>query len=158
MGLSLSSFAVTDSDIASNIGKVALVHTSLKQDWNGIPQLLLTQSVSRKTTRFLKEEINRERPDGGDYSFPSGHTARAFSAAWYIHNRYGIKESWPYLAASVWVAERRVDKKRHYVSDVVGSAVLTYGVSRVFTSKPDEGPIIGIWYQDGVQLSFITKF
>ena len=37
-------------------------------------------------TYFLKITINRERPSGGGWSFPSGHTASAFSGAMFINN------------------------------------------------------------------------
>ena len=35
-------------------------------------------------TYTLKLSINKERPDGGDYSFPSGHTSVAFASAGFI--------------------------------------------------------------------------
>ena len=37
----------------------------------------------------LKVTFNRERPNGEDYSFPSGHTASAFSTAGVVSRRYG---------------------------------------------------------------------
>lgn len=157
--LTTTSHALTDSDVAGNIGKVALVHTVVMKDWNGLPQLGLTQTVARNATRYIKENVDKTRPDGSsENSFPSGHTARSFSAAWYIHHRYGFKHSWPYLAASTWVAQQRVEQKRHYAEDVIASAVLTYGVSRVFVSDKESAPIIGVWYDDGVQVSIIKRF
>ena len=39
-------------------------------------------------------------------SFPSAHAARAFYPAWYIHQRYGFKQSIPYLAAATYVVNR----------------------------------------------------
>ena len=157
--VSTSAQAITDSDVASNIGKVAAVHTVLMKDYNGLPQLVLTQSASRNLTAYLKDNIDKRRPDGSNLdSFPSGHAARSFSAAWYIHHRYGIKHSWPYLAASTWVSQQRVEKERHAVEDVAASMFLTYGVSKLFTSKQGEAPIIGVWYDDGPHLSIIKRF
>jgi len=43
----------------------------------------------------LKNTTNVQRPDGSSYnSFPSGHTARAFVAATFLHKEYGSKSIW----------------------------------------------------------------
>jgi len=53
-------------------------------------------------TQGLKFGIGRERPDGGDHSFPSGHTSASFTFASVIAEFYGVKGGIPaYLLASL---------------------------------------------------------
>jgi membrane-associated phospholipid phosphatase len=55
----------------------------------------------------VKRTVDRERPDGGGLSFPSGHT----SGASYLHYRYGWKYGLPtYLAEAAvgWVTQARM--------------------------------------------------
>lgn len=76
-------------------------------------------------------------PDGSDTkSFPSGHTASAFSGAFYIHSRYknttqGIIA---YTLAS-FVAYSRAYAKKHYISDVVAGALISYAFDKYFVNK-----------------------
>ena len=41
-------------------------------------ELLRAQLINAGLTHGVKFIVNRERPDGGSYSFPSGHTGVAF--------------------------------------------------------------------------------
>ena len=42
----------------------------------------------------LKRITNVERPDGSRFSFPSGHTALAFSGAEFLFQEYKDKSIW----------------------------------------------------------------
>src|SRR3989344_4784075 len=68
-----------------------LFFTALHKDGKGAQQLLESTVVSVAVTHSLKHMINSERPNGGSYSFPSGHTAFAFTGSTFIHERYGWK-------------------------------------------------------------------
>lgn len=75
----------------------------------------------------LKYSINRRRPDGSNASFPSGHTATAFTGATLLAHEYGHRSIWipvaGYTLASA-TGVMRVLNNRHYLSDVVvGAAV-----------------------------------
>ena len=75
-------------------------------------------------TIALKAAVQRTRPDGGPYSFPSGHAAAAFSIAPVLAARFGIYAAVPaYLLAGV-TAFGRVEEREHYPSDVVFGATL----------------------------------
>lgn len=68
------------------------------------------------------------RPDGSDFlSFPSGHTATAFTAACLLYKEYGNKSAWigvaAFLPAIVTGLSRQLNN-RHWLSDVVGGAVI----------------------------------
>ena len=75
----------------------------------------------------LKYTVNRTRPNGANASFPSGHTATAFTGATLLAHEYGHKSVWiPIAGYTVATAAgvMRVLNNRHYVSDViVGAAV-----------------------------------
>ena len=75
----------------------------------------------------LKYSINRTRPNGDNASFPSGHTATAFTGATLLAHEYGSRSVWiPIAGYSVATASgvMRILNNRHYVSDVVvGAAV-----------------------------------
>lgn len=68
------------------------------------------------------------RPDGSDFlSFPSGHTATAFTSACLLYKEYGPKSSWigvaAFLPAFITGLIRQLNN-RHWLSDVVGGAVI----------------------------------
>ena len=56
----------------------------------------------------LKRITNKERPNGGDYSFPSGHTSAAFTGAGFIEKRYGLKVGIPAYILASYVGWSRV--------------------------------------------------
>ena len=68
----------------------------------------------------------------GHGSFPSGHTAAAFSVATVLSRRYPKHRWLPYVAYSLAgvVAFSRVSLTSHFPSDVVMGAALGYTVSR----------------------------
>lgn len=84
--------------------------------------------ISFATINGLKALTKKMRPDGSKRnSFPSAHTATAFSGATSLAIEYGKNNPWiPYAAYGVaaGVGALRVVHNKHYVSDVlVGAAV-----------------------------------
>ena len=67
-------------------GIAALISVARK-DYRGVLQLGVGTAATAGTVQGLKFGLNTERPDGGDRSSPSGHTAGAFSGASYLHYR-----------------------------------------------------------------------
>lgn len=95
--------------------------------WRGDRQgaLQLTRSfvVTVAATELLKRNTGVERPDHtNDESFPSGHAARAFAAATYVHRRHGLESALPLYAGALYVGYTRVQSGRHRWADVVGAA------------------------------------
>jgi membrane-associated phospholipid phosphatase len=76
-------------------------------------------------TYQLKHWTNVKRPDGKNYSFPSGHTSKAFMFAHFMHKEYGEMSPWfsvsAYACAST-VGILRTAKDTHWISDVVAGA------------------------------------
>ena len=119
-----------------------------KHKW---PQLLLTAAASyiftAGVTQGLKLTVHECRPDESNAnSFPSGHTAMAFSGATVLRYEYGEVSPWITLAGysvATFVAVDRVAKKRHHWYDVAAGAAIgvaateaSYWLSeRLFQSK-----------------------
>lgn len=85
------------------------------------------QILNLGTVYILKKAINETRPDGTQYSFPSGHTANAFAGATLLAIEYGQNHKWvPYAAYAVagGVGVMRMVKNKHYISDVLFGAGL----------------------------------
>lgn len=99
-----------------------------KEKHNWLDQFFLiglAEGLNAGMTRTVKHLVNEKRPDGGAYSFPSGHTANAFLGAHMAYKEF--KDSNPWLAYSgyalaTFVAGSRLHNNRHWVADVVAGA------------------------------------
>ncbi len=120
---------------AIGIPVAAGVITLKERDKNGLFQLTETGFVALAATTALKYGVNSTRPNGGDRSFPSGHTAMAFAGAGYLHARYGWQTALPFqiLAASVGFA--RVQTRDHHWYDVVAGAAIGEGSAFLLTRR-----------------------
>jgi hypothetical protein len=130
------------------------------QDYEGVVQLtegFLTQTA---LVQAMKYGFNRQRPYGGSRSFPSGHTASAFSGASYIHFRYGDKFAIPVYALAAAVGIARVHGNYHFMDDVVAGASIAVLSNLLYST---DYPGIGArftphWGRDGFGLSFTYQF
>ena len=92
-------------------------------DRRGAWQFAQSFGVTLLATEALKRTTGVERPDhSNDQSFPSGHAARAFAAATYVHRRHGFDSAWPLYAMATYVGYTRVQSGRHRWADVAGAA------------------------------------
>ena len=73
---------------------------------------------------ILKFAVHRTRPNGGAYSFPSGHTATAFCVAPVLARRFGLAAAIPAYALGATTALGRMEDRKHYLSDVIFGAGL----------------------------------
>jgi hypothetical protein len=82
-----------------------------------------------------KLAVHRTRPDGGPWSFPSGHTAAAFAVAPVLAKHFGSAALAPAYALAVGTALGRLEDKKHFLSDVtVGAAIgLSVGLAVTHT-------------------------
>ena len=107
-------------------------------------RFMKTMGTSFIVTHGLKILINKERPNGGDYSFPSGHTSAAFTGAAFIDKRYGYKVGVPaYLLAS-FVGWSRVNANKHDYWDVLGGIIIGYGSAYIFAKPINKKVELGI--------------
>jgi membrane-associated phospholipid phosphatase len=85
--------------------------------------LLTIASIS-----LLKRTFNDQRPDGKGYqSFPSGHTAIAFTGAAILAKEYGKRYpwiKWTGYGVATLVGLSRIANNRHWGSDVIAGAAV----------------------------------
>ena len=82
-------------------------------------------------TSVVKVAVGRERPNREDTrSFPSGHASNAFTLATVVERHYGWKAGLPAYALASAVAVSRLQRNKHYLSDVMAGATLGYIVGR----------------------------
>ncbi|MEH0156986.1 phosphatase PAP2 family protein [Limibacter armeniacum] len=85
----------------------------------------LSYAMASPIVDLLKNKTNVQRPGGGDNSFPSWHTTRAFIAATFLHKEYGHRSPWysvaGYTVATTTGALRSLNNA-HWISDVLVGA------------------------------------
>ncbi len=109
-------------------GWVFVCDVFAKEKHNFVDQiflLTLAEGFNAGMVHGLKNTVKETRPDGGPYSFPSGHTANAFLGAHLAYKEF--KDSAPVLAYSgyamaTFVGALRIYNNRHWASDVLAGA------------------------------------
>ena len=86
--------------------------------------LVDAQIVSGVITQSIKAAAHRTRPNGGNHSFPSGHTSATFATAAVIQQHYGWKAGAPLYALGAYVSVSRMVDNKHWASDVVFGAAI----------------------------------
>ncbi|MGJ1412751.1 phosphatase PAP2 family protein [Sphingobacterium thalpophilum] len=85
-----------------------------------------SQLISSAFVLPLKHIVKEERPDGSNkLSFPSGHTATAFSSAQFMFREYKDTNFWLSISGysfAVFTGAYRTINDKHWVSDVVAGA------------------------------------
>ena len=97
--------------------------------------------VNGAYTSILKYSVQRTRPDGSNnLSFPSGHTSTAFSLAAVANHHYGWKVGVPAYVLASGIGLSRIEKDKHYLSDVLAGATLGIIVGRTVGRLDGERP------------------
>lgn len=128
-----------DWDNISNVGALSLVGAALftptaKGDWEGLGQAALSVGSAGALAEVLKQTFPEQRPDhSDDKSFPSGHTALAFSSATTLHRRYGWQAGLPAYAVATLTGVGRERSNEHHWYDVVAGAALGTASGWLFT-------------------------
>ncbi|WP_428775291.1 phosphatase PAP2 family protein [Vibrio sp.] len=123
----------------------------LHDDFEGAKQLTLSGLVTQGIVEVTKDTVGRYRPNsdiaGGSYkSFPSGHSAGAFSGAAFLQSRYGSAWGIPAYLGATFVAASRVHGRRHYTDDVLAGAGIAFLINQYFVSPySNEGISGGIY-------------
>ncbi|MDR1071921.1 MAG: phosphatase PAP2 family protein [Rickettsiales bacterium] len=128
-----------------------------ERDWEGAKQFAYGFAATEVGVYGLKAVVRERRPDGSNnHSFPSGHTAAAFSGAAFIHKRYGLKRAAvPYLMAA-FTGYSRITADKHYLHDVLAGAAIG-GLLSWFIAGEYDGLQISAGPQS-VKIGFKTKF
>ncbi len=130
-----------------DVGQIAIpvaagLISGWRKDTDGLIQLGTSSLVTFGIVQGLKYTIDRERPNGGGLSFPSGHTSAAFSGASYLHYRYGWQYGTPAYLAAVVVGYSRVAADEHFVEDVIAGAAIANIMAFILTDSIDENVVI----------------
>lgn len=138
-GFSSYSHASSSFEQYGDIGQFAIPAIAAGISWyqdddEGLKQFGYSILSTTATVAVLKNTIDATRPNGGNKSFPSGHTAWAFSGASYLQVRYGWNYGLPAYVAAGAVGWSRVQSDNHYWRDVIAGAAIATGFSYLFTS------------------------
>lgn len=98
-----------------------------KNRWQVLTADALAAIMMATIVNGLKYSINRTRPNGDNASFPSGHTATAFTGATLLAHEYANRSIWIPIAGytvATTTGVMRVLNNRHYVSDVIVGAAI----------------------------------
>ena len=97
--------------------------------------------VNGAYTSILKYSVQRTRPDGSNnLSFPSGHTSTAFSLAAVANQHYGWRIGVPAYVLASGIGLSRIEKDKHYLSDVLAGATIGIIVGRTVARLDAERP------------------
>jgi len=131
-------FPVAASAASYGLGKI--IHSKRLQKFGS--DLIQAQAVNGVMTLVMKAGINRTRPDGSPYSYPSGHTSSAFTTAGVVYSDFGPGLGIPAFAAAGYVGLSRLQEGKHYFSDIVAGGILgTYISLKLAHRKKNNGGI-----------------
>ncbi len=112
-----------------------------KSHWfNQTKYLLIANLISSSITYSLKIITQKERPNGGVHSFPSGHTTLAFTNAGVLYNEF--HNTAPVLAYSGYAfaattGSFRMINNAHWMSDVlIGAGIGMLSAELVYYFEP----------------------
>jgi len=116
-----------------------LAGTFIADDPEGRYQWLKAVGGTVATVHVWKIAADKTRPDAvGERSFPSGHTAGAFSGAAFIDSRYGHWWGIPAYLCAIATGYSRVNADAHFWNDVVAGASTAMMFNWYFTSPYSE--------------------
>ena len=95
--------------------------------------LIRSQTINAVLTQGIKLAVRRQRPDGGDFSFPSGHSSAVFTTATVLERHFGWRVGVPAYAVAMFVGGSRLQENRHYPSDVLFGAAIGIVAGRTAT-------------------------
>lgn len=127
------------SQLAAALGTYAIGHVTRQPRVAAIgADLIQSQILAQTMTAAIKMSVGRTRPDGTQYSFPSGHSSVTFATATVLQRNLGWKVGVPAYGLATYVAASRIQDKRHFLSDVtVGAAIGIVAGRSVTVGKGD---------------------
>jgi membrane-associated phospholipid phosphatase len=115
---------------------VLITDKSLLTIWGGV--VVATFVAAHALKRMFNNTKLGERPNGGENSFPSGHTAGAFAGAAFIHFMLALPIPWVILAYALaaLTGYSRIISRNHWPRDVIAGAMVaiatTYTINMIF--------------------------
>lgn len=131
---------------------------SLHKTPEALKQLAQSAALNYYTTVTLKYWVNKERPNGGRFSFPSGHTSSSFMAATFLMDQYGWKVGLPSYVLASYVGYTRIHAHKHDIWDVMAGAALGTVSSLLFSEQIKKRKISANWTPHLKSFSFSYQF
>ena len=123
----------------------ALATTYWRDDREGRWQFFESLGTTVVATEALKKAFNStswgRRPNGGENSFPSGHTSSTCGAGFFLQRRYGWALGAPALGVAAFTGYTRVDERAHHWRDVIAGCALAWGSARYFVDRQRSGQL-----------------
>ncbi|NNF05713.1 MAG: phosphatase PAP2 family protein [Candidatus Eisenbacteria bacterium] len=113
------------------LGNIQSDETMIKTSQDLAQGLMIMAGVVGAT----KVAVGRSRPNGGSHSFPSGHTATAFTTAAILNKRMGKEVGIPAYVLATFTGLGRMEDKKHYLSDVIAGAALGIAISNLVVGE-----------------------
>jgi membrane-associated phospholipid phosphatase len=107
--------------------------------------LIRAQAINGLFTNIVKRSVNRTRPNGSRFSYPSGHTSSAFATAGVIAHYTGPTWGWVARGGAAMIALSRLQENVHYPSDLVAGAILGTYVAVAVTGRHRESTGIQLY-------------
>lgn len=131
--------------------------TSSAKSYERAMLMVKTTFYAGLTTNILKYTIREKRPNGGDnLSFPSGHSATAFSFASVVALEHGAFYGSMAYALASFVGASRINDNMHHLHDVVAGATIGMAYGYAFHNKNKEKQnltLVPMPLDDGAYLS-----
>lgn len=129
---------ISDVGVYTLVGS-ALILPATRSDWEGMREAVYSMGAAEGIAILGKTVVHEERPDHSDNnSFPSGHSAVAFSAATTMYRRYGWEVGLPAYAVATLTASARVSADKHHWYDAVAGAAIGTATGWMFTDAFNE--------------------
>lgn len=129
--------------VAAGFGSWAFGHIAGDSEWREFgSDLIRVQAINGLMTGAVKYGVDRTRPNGSAYSFPSGHTSSAFATAGVVYRHFGKTWGTMAFAMASYVGISRLQENKHYTSDIVAGAILgTYLSLKLANRERTHGPL-----------------
>jgi membrane-associated phospholipid phosphatase len=110
--------------------------------------------LSTMVVTAVKLPVDRTRPNGGDHSFPSGHTITAFCVAPVVTRYFGWEAGVPAYLLATLTGLARVEGDHHYLSDVLAGATLGIVIGNAVVHEPGDVSLLLAKGRLGLKWSF----
>jgi membrane-associated phospholipid phosphatase len=117
-------------------------------------KLVRAQIVNFAITQPIKHAVNRPRPDGTRYSFPSGHASSSFATAAVLQRELGWKVGAAAYGMAAYASWSRLSENKHYASDVIFGAAIGLVSGRCVTVRGQRFAVGPGVIPGGVMVSF----
>lgn len=126
-------------------------------DWEGTKQLTFSVITSQAIVETFKFAGEKWRPNAANArSFPSGHSAGAWTGASFLNTRYGPYWGVPAFALAAWTSYTRVHAEKHFVDDVIsGASVALFTNWALVTPYSDEVAFTPTYDGNSIGFNFV---